>query len=463
MHREPGPHTSPNGFPQGLLGDTAKFLLDAAQYPQVVYAQAGALAIMAGVVGRAFTTPTTAGLNLYALIIGPTGSGKEIISGGMSKLFRAVQLGTPDGCPNVPGIMDFKGPGELVSGAGLIKALERKPCFISNVGELGKKLEIMVNPKAPIHEKTTYRTLLQLWAKSGEGEVYDPIAYSDRDKNTAPIDRPALTLVGESVPETFYEALGEWLITDGLLPRFLTFEAKGARPYRNKAADNCQPEQDLVEHWARLTAHCLDLNHRGVVQRVAWLAEAEAKFDEYERWTTDEINRATGEGSRQLWNRAYLKALKLASLAAVGDNYVNPQITLSHAVWATDLVATQTNALIARFANGDVGAVEGNENKQRDNVLKIMAGFFTSEAADPRIAALVRDMTITKSYIQQRISTLPAFKPKPTQALDVLLKSMTEADELREVPQSQMLERHGTKAKAYALFNMEILKPHLKL
>lgn len=456
MLNEPGPHSSPAALPQGLLQETAQSFLDAAHYPSAPIAKVGALSLLAGVTGRAYNTPTGAGLNLYLMLLASSGSGKDIISRGASMVTSAV-------LPTVPSFIDFRGPGELVSAAGLIKALERKPCFLAVIGEFGKKFEIMVNPKAPVHERSLYRALLQLFSKSGAGEVFDPIAYSDREKNTGTIQSPSLTLVGESVPETFFEALGEGLITDGLLSRFLIVEAKGLRPYRNDSADDYQLPEVLVHQWCELSAHCLSQMHRGVVQRVAWSPEAKAKYGEYERWTTDEINRASGEGARQLWNRAYLKALKLASLAAVGQDYVNPQITLAHAVWATDMVANQTNSLIARFVNGEVGSAIGNETKQRENVLKIMAAYFQGEVTDIPVSGLVRDMTITKSYIQQRVSKLPAFQPKPTQALEALLKSMTEADELREVPQSQMLERHGTKAKAYALFNMEIVQPFLKL
>ena len=450
MHSEPGPHSSRAGLPQGLLEETAKSFLEAAHYPSEPIAQIGALALLAGVTGKAYNTPTGAGLNLYLMLLASSGSGKDIISRGAAIITASV-------LPTVPSFIDFRGPGELVSAAGLIKALECKPCFLAVIGEFGKKFEIMVNPKAPVHERSLYRALLQLFSKSGAGEVFDPIAYSDRDKNTGTIQSPSLTLIGESVPETFYEALGEGLITDGLLSRFLIVEAKGPRPYRNAKADGYQLPDRLVQGWSELGAHCLSQMHRGVVQRVAWLPEAEAKFDQYERWTTDEINRAAGEGARQLWNRAYLKALKLASLAAVGENYVSPQITLSHALWATDLVAGQTSALIARFTNGEVGEQVGNEAKQINEVIRVIFEYASGEYARFEkyggTFEMHRDGVVTEAYIQRRLITLKAFKPKPTLAIKQALKSLLEADDLREMPKSQMLANYGNGARSFVIAN----------
>jgi hypothetical protein len=457
VHREPCPTTSNNGFSQGLLGDTAKCFLEAAHYQNPAIAQFGALALLAGVTGRAYNTPTGAGLNLYLMLLASSGSGKDIISRGVSLVTNAV-------LPTVPSFIDFRGPGEMASAPALIKALANKPCFLSVIGEFGKKFKIMTNPKAPMHEQSLYRALLQLFSKSGAGEVFDPIAYSDKDKSTAAIRSPSLTLIGESVPETFYEALGEGLITDGLLSRFLIGEATGPRPYRNRKADDYQVPPELVQGWAELGAYCLSQMHRGEVKRVEWVPEAQAKFDEYERWTTDEINRVAGEGARQLWNRAYLKALKLASLSAIGANYVSPQIDLADAIWATDYVAAQTNSLIARFANGDVGEVAGNENKQREHVLKVIARYLTNATPDTVEAHFHRAGVITKSHIQQRISSLPAFKNDrlgATKALERQLRSLEEADEIAQLPLSQMQSQFQSRAKAYAVRQPHILKRHI--
>lgn len=444
-----------SGFPQGLVGEIAQSFLDLAQHPNAEMSLAGAIGFASGLSQRAFNTPTGAGLNQYIMGLAPTGTGKDVVSRGTSLLTSAVQQ-------SCPGIVDFRGPGELVSAAGLIKWLDRKPCVFSIVGEIGKLLKMMADPRANAHLTGLSRALLQIYSKSGEGEVFDPMAYSDKDKNTGAIQSPALTIFGESVPESFFEALDEGLISDGLLPRFLIFEANGPRSYRNKAADSYRLPTALIERVSELAAQSLSLMHRRAVQRVAWTAEAEAKFDQFDHWTTDEINRATGEVTRQLWNRAYLKALKLASLVAIGDNYVSPAVSLDHTMWATDLVANQTRKLIARFSSGDVGASPGNEAKQRAHVLRVMAAYFANKDPGPDHRKMVATMTITQSYLQQKLFTLPAFKPRPTQAIKDTIRSMVEADELREIPTSQMLEQHGTKAKAYALNNPLVLKPYLQ-
>jgi hypothetical protein len=94
---------------------------------------------------------------------------------------------------------------------------------------------------------------------------------------------------------------------------------------------------------------------------VALTPEAEALFDAYDEHTTATINASKAEAYRQLYNRAHLKALKLAALQAVGENPVAPMISQEAAMWATTLVTRQTESLIRRFSNGEVGARKGTK------------------------------------------------------------------------------------------------------
>ncbi len=439
-------------FPPGLIGQIASFLLATAPRPVPEIALAGAIGYMAGICGRAYNVSQT-GLNQYIILLAQTGVGKDAIADGISKLNLAVQK-------QVPSIIDFKGPGELVSSAGLIKWLDRKPCVLSILGEIGKKLKEMSAPNANSHLTGLSRVLLQMYSKSGHGSTFDAMAYSDKEKNTAPIQSPSLSIIGESVPESFYENLDESMIADGLLPRFMLFEYKGERSYLNKGARHVQPPFGLVQSICDLTGNVLAVQAAQGTINVRFTPEAELKFDEFDAYTTDVINQAGGEVHRQLWNRAHLKAMKLAALQAVGENPLDPVIGIQQCLWATAMIVEQTNKLLAKYETGTVGNVGGSEARQIAEAIKVISTYMTNEhgrySKYGGTFEMHRGGVISESHIQRRLMNIACYKNDrigPTNAIKRTLKTLVDADELGEMPKLQMKEKFGTGARAYVVTN----------
>jgi hypothetical protein len=437
-------------FPPGILGCLAQFIYEQAPYPNKTIALAGAVGMMAGLSGRAFNTYTGAGLNQYILVLASTGAGKEAMADGISKLMLAVRA-------SVPAITDFKGPAHFASAQGLLRALAKSPCFVSIIGEFGLKFRALASPKASPNDVALKAALLDLFGKSGQGKLLDPMAYSDTARNTATIESPALSIIGESTPESFFEAIDDGVIADGLLPRFLVFLAPQKRPYLNADAVSSPPPA-LVQSLADLAAICLHYAHSRQAVIVNVDSEAAATFMRFERWTTDQINEGNSEASRQLWNRANLKAQKLASLCAVGVNPTAPSVTNAEAMWATNLIAEQTHYLLARFAKGEVGEVAGNEAKQISEVIRIVGEYYKTPYG-PRLEKygccfeMHRQGVITEAYISRRLITLPTFRPRATEAIKRAIKTLMDADELREMPKSQMLEKFGKGPRAFVVSN----------
>lgn len=448
----PDEELSVKPFPSGLLGEIAQFLFEAAPRPAHDLALAGAIGFLSGITGRAYNVNGT-GLNQYILMLAQTGIGKDAVSSGTDRLIGVVK----QSCPS---IVDFKGPGELVSSAGLIKWLANKPCCYSILGEFGKKLKEMAAPNANAHLQGISRVLLQLYSKSGYGQYFDPMAYSDREKNTAALPNPSLTIFGESVPENFYEALDESMIADGLLPRFLVWEYTGTRTYLNENANNVIPELSTVSKVNDLAAYCLSIMQRQTVHNIAFTPEAWIKFQEFDKWTTDEINEATIDVHRQLWNRAHLKAMKLAGLRAVGDNYLNPQINMTHTTWATELVVAQTRKLIAKFETGQVGqAAQTGEVKQLAEVIKAVNEFLHNTDKYVKYggrAEMIAEGIIVESAIHRKTAALACFRhDKMGQkiALKRAIQTLIDADDIREVPAMQMSAKFGIKPRAFVISN----------
>jgi hypothetical protein len=387
-------------------------------------------------------------------LLAPTGTGKDAIADGISKIFDAVQV-------NVPAAKDFRGPGELVSSAGLIKWLERKPCCLSVLGEIGLMMQQMALPNANSHIKGLQRVLTQMYSKSGKGKSFDPSAYSDKEKNTDHVKSPAYTIVGESVPGEFYSALDENLISNGLLPRFAIFEYTGERPYYQEGKEFVKPTFSLIQSVTNVIASAVTMASNGNVHAVPATAEAQEKFREFDKWTTDQINiEGVSEVLRHLWNRAHLKALKLASIYAIGVNYINPIVDMEATMWATNMVVEQTYRLIYKFENAEVGQINNGEAKQMQDLMHAVQTFM--DCPHDKYSKyggtfdMHKDGVFTQSHIQRRLISMASFRSDragSSIAIKRAFQQLLEADDIRELPAMQMQAKYGTKAKAYCIMN----------
>lgn len=457
MNSEQDTHSAPVSIPQVLLslpgdiGEMARYIYSFARYPEADIALAGAISIYSGIVGKAFNEPDGAGLNTYTLYLAPTGAGKNIVKEARGRLFLELSK-------TVPAIEDFKGPGDLGSAAGGTRWLEKRPCCLSIFGEFGPVLKKITSPKANANDEAICRFVLDAYSNSGEGSSIDPIAYSDAAKNTATLYGTSYSIFAESVPERIFNSFSEDLIASGLLPRFDVWESNQPRPYINQNRIT-KPSPALVEKLANLAGYCLTQSNQGRVNVPKFGPGAKARLLEFEAFATDQIN-ASSEVPRQLWNRAYLKVAKLASLRAIGINHIAPVITLDDVDWAGNIVATQTRNLITRFTNGDVGEVEGNEAKQISEVIRVIRDYTHTANDFDKVAAkygghfdMHKHGVIPEAYIQRRLMTLKAFKPYPTRSIKQAIKSLLEADDLREMAPTQMLEKYGVKPRAFVVAN----------
>lgn len=441
-------------FPPGLVGEVAEFIYAAAPRPVREVALVGAIGLVAGIIGRAYNVSGT-GLNQYALLIAPTGTGKEGINAGISKLMKAV-VGTIEN--GVASARNFIGPAEIRSDAALLKWLAKSPCFVSVTGEFGLRLKSMAQPNASSSEIGLKRVLLDLYGKSGHGNVLNPMAYSDKDKNTDPLSAPAFTMVGESTPERFYEMLDEHMISEGLLPRFTIVEYRGKRPPLNKAHVNAQPGFALVDKLKIIVNHCLEVMQKGGVHNVHSTLEAEELFDRFNDYCDAQINDGQArETNRHLWNRAHLKAMKLAALVAVGVDPYAPVIDFDTAQWATSLVVKDAEMLLARFEAGEIGmgalgASELHQLKDMKSIIKRWTSGDPNALKYGITEQMQRDGVFSYSALNSRLSAQASFRTDrmgATNALKRAVQHLLDADAIRELPKTQA---HGTYGKAARMF-----------
>lgn len=450
---KPIPETSSvYSVPPGLVGEVAQFIYAAAPRPVAEIALAGAIGLVAGIVGRAYNISGT-GLNQYMLLLAPTGTGKEAIASGIDKLMAQV-------IRTVPAAADFIGPGEIASSQAVIKYMSKGPTsFVSLVGEFGIYLQQMASVNAPPHLMGLRRFLLDAYNKSGEGKVLRPSIYSDREKNTTAVLAPSFSLMGESTPEKFYEGLHEGLISEGLLPRFTMIEYHGERPPLNTSHLQAQPSFELIDRLSTVCAHALMLNSQHKAIHVQTDATANKMFNDFDAHCDANINTSEREIRRHLWNRAHIKALKLAAIVAVGCNPYDPIINADIASWAINIVVADARNLLARFDAGEIG-IDNDETKQLAKVISTTKDYVVSpwpevaKYAGEGAGILHSNRIVTYSYIQRRLASVAVFKKDrigSTGAIKRALKTLCERGDLQEVSRATLSKDYGTSAVAYMI------------
>ena len=438
-------------WPPGLLGEIAYNIYQMAPRPCYEIALGGAISLMAGICGRCYNVSGT-GLNVYTLVLAMTGGNKEAAASGVSKIMTKLK-------ESIPSVMTFIGPGDIKSDAGLIKWVAKNKSFVSIVGEFGLRFQQMSSRYNNPHETGIKRVMLDLYNKSGKGSALNPLAYSDKDKNTDFITSPAFSMFGEAVPETFYSSIDENIILDGLLPRFLIIEYKGQRPALSKTHQTFRMSEQFMERLRGLTSHSLSQNQSDLVTDVEILPDAEEILNDLELKTTEIIN-TSKEIKRQLWNRAHIKVLKIASLLAIGINSWKPQVDKNCVNWAMKLVIEDIENISSKFNLGQVGEESkptfASDDNQLGELIKIIGRIARKETV-PKYGLtdeMLAKGVYTFSSLQQLVSQVACYrkdKNGSTFAFKRAIQILIDSGDIKELNSLQVEKEFGKKAKCFVV------------
>lgn len=433
-------HTTP---PPGLIGELAAYFYQAAIRPVPEIAMAAAVAIVAGVVARSYNI-SGSGLNQYLILLAKTGSGKEGALSGIENLISAIR-------PQVPMASQFLGPATFASGQALVKVLNDRPCFVSVLGEFGLTLQQLSDHRANSAQLMLRKVLLDLYAKSGWNRTLQSSVYSDIEKNTKIIQAPNVTILGESTPETFFDGLDASHIAEGLIPRFTVIEYNGDRPARNRNA-NVPPSPELAQRFADLIAIAMTTTNNHTCCPVQLDADALKILDDFDTEADRIMNSSKHDVEMQLWNRAHLKALKLAALVAVGINPHSPVVTGDAARWAIAFTRQDVEGVAKRFKDGDVGQ---GDSKQMHDMKRVVEHYFKTKPKEVD-AKLHAARLISYRHISQRCANIAAFRNDrmgSTHATKKMIQMMIDSGMLIEVPATTLQKNHQFNGIAYGVGN----------
>lgn len=395
--------------PPGFLSVLLDYIYASSPRPVYEISLVAALGLMSGVVGRQYNISKT-GLNQYYMLVADTGKGKEAIATGIARIITATEKLHAR-------VTEIYGPAQIMSGQALLKYLSEKavPCFLSLTGEFGMRLKEITDESATSAEKTLMRVLLDLYTKSGAGSTVQPSIYADKANNTKQINSPSFTLLGETTGEKFYEALDESAVTSGLLPRFLIIEYNGPRPEFNTSAENLEVPPNICYALAEIFRHCEDLAQHGRAQTCGQDDQAKAMLTQLDKHCDYQINHASRNLTRELWNRVHLKTLRLSALLAVSVNYQTPIITADMVEWAASLILEDTYRLLGKFERGEMGIqFDSDYSKQEAHIRKVIGTYCKRNFENlPNYGAKLevwQNGAINQSYVMAASVAYSAFK-----------------------------------------------------
>lgn len=438
-------------FPPGLMGDIAKYIYDSSPRPSVEISTAAAIGLMAGICGRSYNIVGT-GLNHYIMLVGRTAVGKEAMANGINRLVHEVRK-------KLPGVNQYLGPGEIASGQALLKYFHHgSKCFVSVLGEFGLTMKRLSHPRASSSDILLRRALLDLYNKSGASQILRPTIHADKAKDTEEVRAPSFTMLCEGNPDTFFEALDEHTVYDGLLPRFILITHPGKRTERRKDHHLSKIPTRLIENLASLVNNSLVLDSNDSTLDVKFNEDAEKFIDSVGEEEDAIMNSDTLNAvSRELWGRLQIKVLKLSALISVGLNPYNPSITLEAAKYAYNLVKSDIVSLSERFETGKFGS--GNdENEQKEQIQKAFTDYLLQPW--PKIMKYGGNLTLHQArivpltYISRKVACTSPFKNDrlgATLAIQKCLKFLIDCGDIIEVPRAELVTKYFFRGKAYMI------------
>ena len=314
----------------GFVSEVMDHCLDTAPYPNLVMAFCGGVSLQAFLAGRKVRDPGDNRTNLYLLGLAHSAGGKDWPRKLNTRILYEIGLAHCLG-------------DRFASGEGLQDALFVNPCMLFQTDEIDGMLQSINKARDARHE-SIMGTMLTIYSSSNS--VFPMRRKAGRESPGA-IDQPHLVVFGTAIPNHYYDALSERMLTNGLFARNIVFESgprsKGRDP---RIADLPQHVLDTARWWADLRPGTGNLERWHPVPVVvehapearAALAEAREIADaEYAK-----AEHASDAVGTTVWGRVVEHVRKLALVYAVSENARAPVIGKAAVEWAGRLVMHQT-------------------------------------------------------------------------------------------------------------------------
>jgi hypothetical protein len=333
---DPGPLPPEMLRVPGFISEVMDHTLAIAPYPNPVMAFAGALALQAVLAGRKVRDPGDNRTNIYLLGLAHSSAGKDQSRKVNNDVLHAV------------GMADCLGL-HFASGEGLQDALFQTPSMLFQTDEIDGMLQSINKAKDARHE-AIMSTLLTMY--SSANSVF-PMRRKAGKESPGVIDQPCLVIYGTAIPNHYYEALSERMLTNGFFARMIILES-GPRPAGQEPGLDPPPPRVLAT--AKWWADYQPGERRGNLLGIHPVPAVVEQTDEARRLLIETRKAAETEYAKAeaksdsvgttVWGRVSEQVRKLALLYAISENHHSPRIGLAAIQWASAFVMHQTRRML---------------------------------------------------------------------------------------------------------------------
>jgi hypothetical protein len=331
---DPGPMPDDLLRVPGFISEVMDYCLDTAPYPNQVLAFCGALAMQAFLAGRKVRDPGDNRTNIYLLGLAHSAAGKDWPRKVNIRIAHELGMGDCFG-------------DRFASGEGIQDALFVSPSMLFQTDEIDGMLQSISKSKDARYENVM-GTLLTM--HSAANSIF-PMRRKAGKESAGIIDQPCFVLFGTAIPNHYYEALSERMLTNGFFARMIILEggprAQGQEPRILKLPPRVvstakwwadfRPGNGNLANWHPVP---VVVEHTDEAKRLLVEAREEAEA-EYAK--AEESGDAVGT---TVWGRAGEQTRKLALIYAVSENHASPRISLDAARWATRFIGHQTRRML---------------------------------------------------------------------------------------------------------------------
>lgn len=424
--------------PTGLLGKIADYIMVSSSSPVPEVAISAAIAMVSGIAGRQYNI-NTSGLGLYVVLVGNSGIGKESASDGISSLFHAI-------AQQHPAVMLHLGPSTFASGQAVTTTMQegegKMPSKICRLSEFGHTLAAVTKHDASSSEATLRKALLEFHSKTGWGKYFSESAYASEQNKLPPIHSPNLSFLGDTTPEKFFESVTVDTIADGLAPRMLIIETDTLGSFRrNKRKSSSEIPHDLIADMMPLISSVSTLHSKNMVVNIEYEDGVWDHFSDYAEFCDMMAKDQTV--TEAIWRRCHLHALRLAGTAAVGNNPLNPVVTMDDAKWAIYMLRRSMLSFMYRVENAQFGSTEA---ARQEIMVERIKRYYETFAESDDVAAIEtdelrlsdrvsRDGYIKHAYLYRFLNKIKAFNQgdKAVQLINQTVRSLIQQGFIHEV------------------------------
>jgi len=338
--------------PEGMVRDIAEWVMEVSHTPSWPLAIASATATMATLCSRHMVGPSGLGSHLYILAVASSGAGKNDPLSAPATIMEQLdkRIGQYGQLARV-----YQGA-DWASASAIEKDLATCPTKIARIDEIETLFKRIFGGRSSTHEMALSGRLKGLYSVKpcGVGSTFATLSRAGMSE-AAPIDSPALTILGVGVPEAVFASLTNITTMDGFLNRWIIIDAP-EWPDFNDAPPPPVPEKILAHLAGLFPPSSGNLGGGlGVLTlptgvpdplRIPFASPEDAARRLAFRAEVDDIRRNGTELVRGAYARAVENALRLAMIHAVGRQGRAAAITEADWIWATSMVRRSVAAML---------------------------------------------------------------------------------------------------------------------